>query len=252
MTSPGITSEPRLAEVAAHLDEYLCVASYPNEEHGVLRPSNAPVRTIGLALDVASARSMPELGMLDVLVLHRWWGFEELPLHPSAGVLGYHLPFDHRVTLGDNPRLAAQLSMWDVQVLHDDRGYAIGMIGNVPAVSVDDLEQTFRTIFGGLDSAAFQRRDVVRRIAVVGAMTDTLVNECSARGANVYVTGQLRKPAAAAVEETSLGVIAVGHARAERWGLRCLREVLRERWVGLRVVIAPATPSCPLPPPPAP
>ena len=79
----------------------------------------------------------------------------------------------------------------------------------------------------------------VSRVAVVGAMTDALVREAASRGADVYTTGQLRQPAQAAVLETGIGVVGVGHRRCEEWGLRALAGVLCERWSRLEVILPP-------------
>lgn len=65
-----------------------------------------------------------------------------------------------------------------------------------------------------------------------------LVIEAAARGANIYLTGQWRQPAQAAVSETGINVIAVGHRRCEEWGLRALAGVMRERWSKLEVICA--------------
>lgn len=76
-------------------------------------------------------------------------------------------------------------------------------------------------------------------MAVVGAMTDALVREAALRGADLYITGQLRKPALSAVKETGIAVVAAGHRRCEEWGLKALAGVLRERWFELEVVLNP-------------
>jgi putative NIF3 family GTP cyclohydrolase 1 type 2 len=77
----------------------------------------------------------------------------------------------------------------------------------------------------------------VRRVALMGAMTESLVIWAAEQGADAYVTGQLRVPALSAVEQTGIGVIAVGHRRGELWALRALGHLLRERWAELDVVI---------------
>lgn len=49
----------------------------------------------------------------------------------------------------------------------------------------------------------------------------------------------MRAPAREAVAETGMAVAAVGHRRAEEWGLRRLESMLRESWANLHVVHAP-------------
>lgn len=77
------------------------------------------------------------------------------------------------------------------------------------------------------------------RVVAANAMTDALVREAAGRGADVYLTGQLRAPARAAVAQTGIGVVATGHHRAEEWGLRELARLLRERWPGLAAEVWP-------------
>ncbi len=70
-------------------------------------------------------------------------------------------------------------------------------------------------------------------------MTDALVREAARRGADMYVTGQWRQPAEAAVAATGIAVAVVGHRRSEAWGLRLLARLMEEHWSGLRVLLAP-------------
>lgn len=240
MPEPVYTlSMPQLERIARYLDRRFAVERYPDERGGVFRPSDRPVRRLGLALE-----PFPELPAwirnrnLDAVFLHRPWSIAELPLPSDVGVLFYHLPFDEHLTLGWNPRLAAALGMRGMQPLGSKQGRTIGMIGDVAPCSIDELRHELGEVFGGLDAAA-EGNGKVTRLAVVGAMTDSLVREAAERGADAYVTGQLRQPARWAVAETGIDVFAVGHLRSELWGLQCLAGILRERWTKLDVELAP-------------
>ena len=242
----GLTPDaaPTLADLAAFLDRLLGADRFRDGEDpaGVYRASERPVETVGLLLD-------PWDGLpgwiaaegIDALVVHRPW---RLPLAElgDVGVLAYHLAFDERLTLGDNPDLAAAIGMTDVEVLGCKAGRPLGMLGTIPEQPAADVLERLERLFGGLEAIVEGANPGVSRVAVVGAMTDALVREAAEKGADLYVTGQLRVPARVAVVETGLGAIAVGHARSERWGLRVLRDALRERWPGLRVVLAPEAP----------
>ncbi len=75
-------------------------------------------------------------------------------------------------------------------------------------------------------------------VAVAGAMTAGLVRAAADAGAGLYVTGAWRAPASAAVAATGIDVLALGHARWERWGLEELARRLRARWPALAVRVA--------------
>ncbi len=154
-------------------------------------------------------------------------------------MLTHHVPFDEKLTTGYNLRLAEALEMKDVQVLGLKEGRPIGMLGAVPPQDFARFSRVVTEEFGGSEDTRHPVNGEVRCVAVVGAMMDVFVREASERGVHVYVTGQWRKPAARAVDEVGIGVIAVGHRRTEEWGLRALGELLEERWAGLACVLAP-------------
>ena len=231
---------PSLIELSAFLDELLFAERFVglDDPAGVWRPTARPVAALGLALEPWSGIGVwLARERLDALFLHRPWSLENDI--GDAGVLAYHLAFDEALTLGDNPRLATALAMSGTEGLGRKDGRPIGMIGDAPERGWDEFRAELSQEFGGLDRADAGNFRTVGRVAVVGAMTPALVLEAARRGAEAYVTGQLRVPARAAVEATGLAVVAVGHRRSESWGVRVMAAALRERWPRLRVVVAP-------------
>lgn len=234
---------PTIIALADCLHRALGAESCPPEERGGVLCSGdgRRIARLGLSLD-----SWPTLGdwaareRLDALFLHRPWRLAPGALAPHVGVVWSHLHFDERLTTGDNPWLASALGMRTREPLGEKAGRPLGMIGDVVPCLTRDLVTRVRAAFGGSEQEHVPDPAApLARIAVVGAMTDALVREAAARGAGLYVTGQLRQPARAAVAETGIAVIAVGHARAEWWGARTLGRLMVERWHGLTAVTAP-------------
>jgi putative NIF3 family GTP cyclohydrolase 1 type 2 len=226
----------QLADITGYLDGFLEVHRFGDDQGGVWRPSDRPVRRLGLALEPwPGLGEWTERARLDALFLHRPWRLaEDLG---DVGVLAYHLAFDEALTTGYNPRLAAALGMGRLETLGPREGRPLGMLGETEERAFDSLLRVTEEAFGGVDGFRRPATDDASRVAVVGAMTDGLVREAGRRGVGVYVTGQWRRPAERAVEETGLGVIAVGHRRSEEWGLRALAGALRERWAGLECIV---------------
>lgn len=226
-----------LDDIVRFLDRYFAIERYsPSERGGVYIPSTRPIKRIGLALEPwESLPQWVEKQKLDALFLHRPW---QLPaeLMPDIGVLSYHLAFDECMTLGFNSRLADVLSMSALEVLGKKEGRVIGTIGNIPQQNLTEYLHCLTEIFGGREEVHVGKTTEVSRIAVVGGMNDALVREATTRGASLYVTGQMRQPAAAALEETGISAIAVGHRRCELWGLKALAGLLRDRFNQLTVI----------------
>ena len=151
-------------------------------------------------------------------------------LPEDIGILASHLPFEERLALGFNPRLADALEMTCLEPIGRRKGRPLGMLGDVPPQTVAAFYRSVSDIFGGREDARTCERNEVTKVAVVGAMTADLMREASERGAEVYVTGQMRQPAREALLDTGLGLIVVGHRRSEEWALRTLAHVLRERF----------------------
>lgn len=227
-----------LEDLSQFLDCFFAIDRYAQEERGgIYLPSTRPISRLGLALEPwMHLPQWVEQQRVDALFLHRPWKLQLQELKQDIGVVSYHLAFDESLTLSFNPRLASVLSMSTLSVLGEKQKRAIGMIGDVPTKSFASYQNYVDEIFGGQEEARIGVATEVSRVAVVGSMTDTLVREAAAQGADLYITGQLRQPAEIAVKETGISVIAVGHRRCEVWGLRALAGILRDRWSMLEVV----------------
>ena len=242
---------PTFDALVAFLSDTLGAAQYPPEERGGLfrTPDPAtdaaerPLARLGIALEFRPALPIwARRERLDALFIHRPWRLPERALPPAVGVLYAHLPFDDYLTTSDNAPLAAALGFRSRDVLGVRDGRRIGMIGDVAPATAAWWLARVREEFGGAEAVSVAEPDrPVSRVAVVGAMNDRLVREAAERGAGLYVTGQMRQPARQAVEETAIAVIAVGHERAERWGLSALAGIVRARWSTLAVVVEPAS-----------
>lgn len=229
-----------LDDLVQFLAQFFAVHRFEDDQNGVYLPSKRPIACIGLALEPwAGLAQWVSSKQLDALFLHRPWQLQRQQLPADLGVVAYHLAFDESLTLSFNPRLATVLGMSKLKVLGKKEERSIGMIGDIPTQSFADYCCCLDEVFNGHSEIHPGACPDVTRVAVVGAMTDALVREAATRGADVYITGQFRQPAQAAVVETAIAVIAVGHRRCEEWGLRALAGVLRERWSKLEVILPP-------------
>ena len=206
-----------------------------DEPNGWFLPPARPVDRLGLALEPwPTLDEWMAAERLDAVFLHRPWNLSDPQRRTlqsaGTGVLAYHLAFDERLTTGFNPALAAVCGWGEPAVLGRKAGRPLGMLCALPTpVAFDVVTAQLRSEFGGLEQVTAPAPDdePIMRAAVVGAMTDALVREAHERGAGVYVTGQWRQPARAAVRETGLGIVALGHRRSELWGLHTLARLLR-------------------------
>ena len=235
---------PTLADLNTFLSRYFSAERFGADQNGVYKLSSTPeepVKRIGLLLEpFPKLADWTKKRKLDALFIHRPWKLEKMtPPADEVGILAYHYAFDELLTTGYNPRLADVLLMEGLEVLGHKEGRPLGMIGDVPRVGLEAFHAQVREVFGGLEGAYFKSEpdEEVARVCVVGAMRDPLVREAHGRGASVYLTGQRRDHAQGAVDDTGMNILEIGHARCERWGLRALACVLRERYADLFVTL---------------
>ncbi|GAC1397848.1 MAG: Nif3-like dinuclear metal center hexameric protein [Ktedonobacteraceae bacterium] len=229
-----------LAALATYLDSYLSCANIPNDQSGIYRPSSHEVRRIGLALEPwAGMDTWVRQRNLDALFLHRPWHLDMPTLPEHVGVLAYHLAFDLTLTLGFNRRLADVLQMTQLVPFAYKDNLLLGMLGDIPPTAASTFIETLAETFGTRPSVEKSRSETIGRLAIVGAMNDSLIRDADAQGADLYITGQFRQLARVAVNETEMMVAVIGHRTSELWGLRTLASLLRERWTSLDVVVAP-------------
>jgi putative NIF3 family GTP cyclohydrolase 1 type 2 len=225
--------------IADFLNQVFGVERFPaSERGGIYLASSRYIKRLGLALEPEKQFQEWVISKgLDALFLHRPWKLEIEKIPDEIGVISYHLPFDEYLTMGFNIPLAQELNISNLEILGEKDNRPIGMLGEISSTSFANLGDRLSQIFGGYEKIIQPINPEITRIAVVGAMTDSLVRQAVARSADVYITGQLRQPATEALEETKIGAIAVGHYRSEVWGLRALAGILQERWPSLEVVI---------------
>ena len=229
---------PSLSELAAHLAPLLDAERYTREGDpaGVWIASERPVRQLALRLDAGRAPYTWAEG-LDAVLLHRPFGLWPARLPPSLGVLAYHRALDDELAIGSRA-FARSLGLdLDDEPLRRG-GTAIGLVGTRPQpVALSDALDELGTAFGGWEETLnMDDGRPVRRVALANAMTDALVRNAAARDVDLYVTGQVRKPAREAVAQTGIAVVATGQSRAEAWGLREIGRQLVVRWPELAIV----------------
>lgn len=228
---------PNLTEIVEFLHVVMDTARFPEDERGgIYVASSRAIRRIGLALEPWSTLpSWMEHEDLDALFLHRPFNLDRGRIPPTRGVIFMHAPFDERLTVGYVPRLAEVLGLRSRAPMGDKGGRPLGMIGELAVpVTPTTWRRMVAEIYGGVEDVWNYGPDVIRKVAIVNAMTPALVQEAALRGVQAYLTGQLREPARATCKNQLIAAYSVGQRRAELWGLRTLAGMLRERWADIR------------------
>ena len=154
---------------------------------------------------------------------------------PGLAVLNSHDAFDAALTTGANMPLAEQLRWHHPERVELEQ--ASGLIALPPQQDWERLLAALHAEFGGHDTLLPPKDSEVRRVALMNAMRPELLEAVAAKGASVYVTGQMRPTALPTARTLGLGVIALGHRRTELWGLRQLAREVGTAFPGLTCTV---------------
>ncbi len=235
---------PSIADIHEFIASELQTERFPDDPGGIVRPSEREIERFGLALEpLVGIDQWITSSKIDGLFLHRHWNLDLGSIPNDVGIVACHKPFDAQLTVGSNAPLARELGLSNVVDFGEKDGYPLGMVGEIAPQRFDDFVQRVAQTFGDLEGVAPGKSAMPAKVAVVGGMTEVLVREADSLGCNIYITGEFRVPARAAVEETGIGVVAVGHERGEKWGLRVLSRLIELSLPGLECVTYPAFPA---------
>lgn len=214
---------PTVAELAGWVRARLG-AGFVAESNGVWQAGDGRgVRRLGVAVAGSGEVALrAREAQVDALLLHHPWGLGPLP--SEMGVLVFLEAFDARLTVGENPWLAAQLGF--------TLGERIGLWHGQPLLCLAHAAErlTMEELLGRL-WADFPRGEVwnarspgqvVQTIAFARAMRPALVTIAASKGATLYLTDSLRPAARPLLMQSEMAALGLGHAALDRWGLRWL------------------------------
>ena len=246
MSSESIGPLPALTELVEYLDRYLRVAEIPDdpralnglqvENSGALGPIVGAVDASQAAIDSAVAA-----GARMLLVHHGlfWAGLEPLrgrlgrrvrALHRGdVALYSAHLPLDCHPEVGNNPVLARELGLTDLEPFGRMQGLDIGVSGRFGG-TLAELSQRLETCLGSAPRVIGTGPEVVERVAIVTGAASNLLAECRERGIGTFVTGEGPHHTYFDAEEWGLNLIYAGHYATETVGVRALGDHLGRRF----------------------
>lgn len=229
--SLSLPPAPTLGEIAGWVRARLG-DGFPPDTNGVWQVGDGrAMRCLGVAVaGSAEVAARASAAQVDGVLLHRPWGLGPLP--PGVGVLAFHEALDARLTVGENPWLAAHLGF--------TLGARIGAQQGQPLLCLAHASEglTMEVLLARL-GADFPRgelwnarpaRQIVHTIALARAMRPALVAIAASQGAALYLTDSLRRAACPLLMQSEMAALGLGHAALERWGLRWLVAALQSEF----------------------
>ena len=208
---------------------------------------DGPVNWLGRALELQDMRIL-EVTRRETAMLFRLFDpksqnsvqdFARAITHQDATVAEYLLWPDE--TAAFRSKLGANASWQELALAAPDREYGFGCIGRMPkALSWPELSARLNTLVGTPQRLVGPIPDAVRTVAYCPGSGADLGPAAFARGADIYLTGDLKYHQAQAVQDLGL-TLDVGHFCLEETMMRIWSETLTQELspAGVRVVFLP-------------
>lgn len=239
-------SAVRLADVAGFLDEYLAVEDapdYPGALNGLQVEGPESVARFAVAVDASEAVIAEAGKWADLLIVHHglFWGglqpltgppFRRVRLLVESGTALYsaHLPLDGHPEVGNAAVLARKLGVEALEPFGDYRGKPVGWRGTRPETGLRDLQASLAALTGARVRTLPGGPDPVFNVGVVTGAGASTLQEASAAGLDVLVTGEAQHHHAIEAAELGVSVLLGGHYATEVWGVRALAAILEDHF----------------------
>jgi len=141
----------------------------------------------------------------------------------GLSLVGYHLPLDGHLELGNAANLARALGLVDITPAFIARGVATGCVARfAAAVSVDEATTLLRAHVSDRAIVFEGGPARIERVGIVTGGAPRQASEAAARGLDLYISGEASEYSQAIAKEEHIHVAACGHHRSEVFGPRAL------------------------------
>ncbi len=235
-------------EIVSFLDELLDPGGFDDYgPNGLQVPGRAEVGRVmtgvSASLELFERADAADAGL--VVVHHGiFWDKAPRALSPAAAarlrvllaaeinLVAYHLPLDAHPEVGNNALLADGLGAMAHEPFAEHGGRAVGVAARFgeDGVEAGELFARVAEVTGRAPLVFDDGPDRVRSLGIVSGGAAGDLETAIAAGLDGFLTGEPSEPAMTTAREAGVHFIAAGHYATETFGVRCLGELLAERF----------------------
>jgi dinuclear metal center YbgI/SA1388 family protein len=234
-------------EIIAFLDDLLQIHLFTDYGPNGLQVPGAEEVSI-VVTGVSAQRELfertAEAGAELVLCHHGlFWDFHPRTISPAMkerlrvlfgadiSVAAYHVPLDAHAEVGNNAIICRELGFEQAEPFAELKGRTIGFVGRSDeGVPVAELRRRCTAAFGQEPFVWDAGPEPVHSVGIVSGSATEAFNEAIARGLDAFLTGEPAEHVMADARENQVHFIAAGHYATEVFGIRCLGELVSERF----------------------
>lgn len=178
----------------------------------------------------------------DVLLVHHGWFWRgedqrligmkkrriKALLLNDISLMGYHLPLDAHLELGNNAQLAKRLGFVREGSMNAD---GVGDYGHLEKpLTVEALSQKMGQSLNRLPTVVKAGDHTIKTVAWCTGGAQSYIGQAIALGVDAFVSGEISEQTTHEARENGIHYFAAGHHATERYGAPALAEYLAERF----------------------
>jgi len=151
----------------------------------------------------------------------------------DISLVGYHLPLDAHLEVGNAKALADKLEMIDLKAFGDHKGSPTGVKGKLKSpCSANELSSKLQTILNHkVLMSTYNEDEIIKSIGIItgGANSDWI--QAMRAGLDCYITGEMSEHDWHEAKESNMHFLAGGHNATEQFGVQELMRHLHEKYL---------------------
>ncbi len=178
----------------------------------------------------------------DVLLVHHGWFWRgedqrivgmkkrriKALLQNDISLMGYHLPLDAHLELGNNAQLAKRLGFIREGSMNAE---GVGDYGHLEkSLTVEELSQHMGQSLNRLPTIVTAGDHVIKTVAWCTGGAQSYIGQAIALGVDAFVSGEISEQTTHEARENGIHYFAAGHHATERYGAPALAQYLAEQF----------------------
>ncbi len=224
------------------LSEYLETLLLPNTfvdhcPNGLQVEGKPEIRTLACAVSASLAAIESAIALkADALIVHHglFWNKDPLPvlhnkrlklkrlLENDISLLGFHLPLDAHIELGNNWKAAQDLGWHQLEPFGFIGQKAIGVRGRFKEMPIELFQKRLEQYYGHPAHVALGGPKVVSTVGLISGGAYREIEKAADLQLDCYVTGSFDEPVWDIAHERGIHFLGLGHYATERIGIRAL------------------------------
>ena len=178
----------------------------------------------------------------DVLLVHHGWFWRgedqrivgmkkcriKALLQNDISLMGYHLPLDAHLELGNNAQLAKRLGFIREGSMNAE---GVGDYGYLEkSLTVEELSQQMGQSLNRLPTVVTAGDHAIKTVAWCTGGAQSYIDQAIALGVDAFVSGEISEQTTHEARENGIHYFAAGHHATERYGAPALAQYLAEQF----------------------